>query len=65
MAGVMTALEADDDVGLLRQPVDDLAFAFVSPLGADHHHIRHKNPSPKPGATCSAVAPIRDGAPSG
>ena len=42
MAGIVAALEADDDVGLLRQPVDDLAFAFVAPLGADHHHIRHQ-----------------------
>ena len=42
MAGVMTALEADDDVGADRQPVDDLTFAFVAPLGADHHDIGHR-----------------------
>ncbi len=47
MAGVMTALEANDDVGLLRQPVDDLALAFVAPLRADHHHIRHSGPFPQ------------------
>ena len=29
VAGVVAALEAHDDVGLLRQPVDDLALAFV------------------------------------
>ena len=41
VAGVVAALEAHDDVGALRQPVDDLALALVAPLGADHHHIRH------------------------
>jgi hypothetical protein len=39
MAGVMSALEAHDALGVIGQPVDDLAFAFVTPLGADHHHI--------------------------
>jgi len=41
VAGVMTALEADDDVRLLRQPVDDLALSFVAPLGADDDNIGH------------------------
>ena len=41
VAGVVAALEAHDDVGALGQPVDDLAFALVAPLGADHHHVRH------------------------
>jgi hypothetical protein len=41
VAGVVAALEAHDNVGALRQPVDDLAFALVAPLGADHHHVRH------------------------
>ena len=41
MTGVMAALEAHDHVGALRQPIDDLAFAFVAPLGADHNHIGH------------------------
>ena len=50
VAGVMAALEADDDVGLLGEPVDDLAFAFVAPLGADHHHVRHAKPFPRPAA---------------
>ena len=50
MAGVVAALEADDDVGLLGQPVDDLAFAFVAPLGADHHHIRHRDILAQPGS---------------
>jgi hypothetical protein len=37
----MATLEADNDIGLLGQPVDDLALAFVAPLGPDYHHIRH------------------------
>ena len=44
MAGVMAALKAHDDVGGDRQPIDDLAFALVAPLGADHHHVRHRRP---------------------
>src|SRR5579883_3013581 len=44
MAGIMAALETDDDVGLLREPVDNLPLAFVPPLGADDHHIRHGAP---------------------
>lgn len=32
MAGIMPALKPDDDVGLLGEPVDDLALAFVAPL---------------------------------
>ena len=41
VAGVVAALETHDDVGLLGQPVDDLALALVAPLGADHHHVCH------------------------
>ncbi|GBD47193.1 hypothetical protein METY_0406 [Methylopila sp. Yamaguchi] len=41
MARVVAALEADDDVRLLREPIDDLALAFVAPLGADHDDVRH------------------------
>ena len=32
---------ADDDVRLLGRDVDDLAFAFVAPLGADQDCVRH------------------------
>ena len=51
VAGIVAALEAHDDVGLLGQPVDDLALALVAPLGADHHDIRHQRllPAPVPG----------------
>jgi hypothetical protein len=41
VAGVVTALEANHDIGALGQPVDDLALAFVAPLGADHGDIAH------------------------
>ena len=41
MAGIVAALEAHDDIGLLRQPVDDLALPLVTPLGADDDNIGH------------------------
>ena len=41
VAGVVAALEADDDVGLLGEQVDDLALALVAPLGADDHGAWH------------------------
>ncbi len=37
----MAALEADHDIGLFGQPIDDLAFAFVAPLRSDDNYIRH------------------------
>ena len=46
MAGIVAALEADDDVGLLGQPVDDFSLAFVPPLGADHDNVGHEPPFP-------------------
>ena len=39
VAGIVPALEAGDDVGPARQPVDDLALALVAPLGADHGDV--------------------------
>ena len=42
----MAALKADHDIGLLGQPIDDLALAFVAPLGADHDNIGHQEVSP-------------------
>src|SRR5262249_30822960 len=48
VTGIVTTLKTDDDIGLLRQPVDDLAFAFVAPLGSDNHNIRHQDPFPAP-----------------
>jgi len=48
MAGIMPALETHHDIGALRQPIDDLALAFVAPLGADDHDIGHVRKSSKP-----------------
>ena len=39
VAGVVPALEAHDAVGVLGQPVDDLALAFIAPLGADDNDV--------------------------
>ena len=48
VAGIVAALEAHDHVRLERQPIDDLAFALIAPLGADYDHIRHRaRPSPR------------------
>ncbi len=41
MAGIVAALETYDDVGLFRQPVDDLALPLVAPLRADDDNISH------------------------
>ena len=38
------ALEADDDVGRLRQQIGDFPLAFVAPVGADDRFY-HRNPS--------------------
>ena len=38
VAGVVTALEARHRGGALRQEIDDLALAFIAPLGADDDH---------------------------
>ncbi len=39
VAGIVTALEANDTLRMIGQPVDDLAFAFVTPLGADDDYV--------------------------
>jgi len=41
MTGIMAALKAHDDFGAVGQPIDDLAFTLVAPLGADHGDIGH------------------------
>jgi hypothetical protein len=38
---VAPALEAHDDVGAIGEHVDDLAFAFVTPLGANNRYDGH------------------------
>ena len=41
MPGVVTALKAGNHIGPLRQPIDNLAFSLVSPLGTDNNDIGH------------------------
>jgi hypothetical protein len=50
VAGIVAALKAHDDIGPLREPVDDLALAFIAPLRADHGDIAHLA-APYPSAT--------------
>ena len=42
VTGIMSALKSDDDIGALGEPVDDLSLALVTPLGADHCDIGHR-----------------------
>ena len=49
VAGIVTALESHHHIGALRQPVDDLSLAFVSPLRSDNHHIGHSILTPVSG----------------
>ena len=35
VAGVVAALEANDDIGVVSKQIDDLALALVTPLGTD------------------------------
>jgi hypothetical protein len=45
MAGIVAALVADDNVRPLREPVHDLALAFIAPLRTDDSYIRHSRSS--------------------
>jgi hypothetical protein len=47
VAGVMAALETNDQIRFGSQEVDDLPLPFVSPLRSDNHHRRH----------CDLIAP--------
>ena len=38
---VIASLAADDDVGLFGEKIDDFAFAFIAPLGADEDCVCH------------------------
>ena len=42
VAGVVSALIARDDVEARRQQIDDLSFAFVAPLRAEHSEIHNR-----------------------
>ncbi|MND35829.1 hypothetical protein D3C80_264760 [compost metagenome] len=41
MAGIMTALVTHNDVGALREPVDNLALALITPLRTHYDTVRH------------------------
>src|SRR6202041_2251103 len=47
VAGVVSAGDARDVIERTRKIVDDLAFAFVSPLRADHDDRFHSRASPQ------------------
>ena len=44
VACVGAALEASDDIELLAEKIDQLAFALVAPLGAHDRDVWHLNP---------------------
>ena len=56
VARVVAALEADDALRVVGQPVDDLALAFVAPLGADDDDVA----AARDGWWCCLVAWGRD-----
>jgi hypothetical protein len=35
----VAALESHHAISVIREPVHDLAFAFVTPLGTDHDYV--------------------------
>ena len=41
MAGIMPALEAHHDIRAGGKPINNLALAFIAPLGTDHGDIGH------------------------
>lgn len=43
VAGVVSALEADHDIGSLGEQVRDLPLSFVTPLGADYYETWHES----------------------
>ena len=56
MAGIVPALEAHDDVGPVGEPIDDLALALVTPLGADDGDVRQNRSFFQGGTGCLGVA---------
>jgi hypothetical protein len=41
MAGIIAALVTGNEIGIVGKEIDDLAFAFVTPLASDNHNQRH------------------------
>src|SRR5262245_25768355 len=60
VAGIVAALEANHDICLLRQPIDDLALALVAPLRPDNDDISHRRPFTRPVAPASHLPRILD-----
>src|SRR5205814_6848681 len=59
VTGVVSALESDDDIRLLRQEVSDLAFALVAPLSTDdgrHGHVFECYPACCPAPSAPSFA---------
>ena len=42
VTGIVAALAADDDIGFIREEVDNFSFSFIAPLGADENRVWHK-----------------------
>ena len=57
VAGVVAALEADHEVGLLGEQVHDLPLPLVAPLGADDDDSWHGETECRPGAPQNAPSP--------
>jgi hypothetical protein len=55
VAGVVAALKADHEIGLLGEEVDHLALALVAPLGANDHQACHDEASVRMTAAPAAV----------
>ena len=52
---VVTTLKPDHTLGMIGQPVDDLALALVAPLGTDHYDVlRHDCSCMVSATTCHA-----------
>ena len=63
VACIVAALETHDDIGLLRQPVDDLALPLVAPLGADDDNVGHFASIPSATNLCSSMICSKDRSP--
>ena len=53
--GVVSALKTDHGIGAAGQPVDNLALAFIAPLGADHGNVGHGNSFARASNPCRAL----------
>jgi len=54
---IVPALKANDNIGAAGEPIDDLAFPFITPLRPDNDDIGHSNFSHKSGAKRYRSAP--------